>query len=171
MLSEQAAITVKGMEALAAWAGGEAAAAERLRLLEHEADKHKRELRIALTEAFSTPLEPEDLFELSTGLDEVIDSAKNIVGEAEAMHTEPDGATAEMTTQLLEGTKRLSRALELFAARRPRGRHRRGRPRRQGPAPPPAQLPPGDVGPGRRRGRARDRCPPRAVPAHGENGR
>ncbi len=116
MLSEQAAITVGGMEALAAWAGGEAAAAERLRLLEHEADKHKRELRIALTEAFSTPLEPEDLFELSTGLDEVIDSAKNIVGEAEAMHTEPDGATAEMTTQLLEGTKRLSRALELFAA-------------------------------------------------------
>ena len=115
MLSEQAAITVKGMEALAAWAGGEAAAAERLRLLEHEADKHKRELRAALTEAFSTPLEPEDIFELSTGLDEVIDSAKNIVGEAEAMHTAPDAATAEMATQLLEGTERLASALALFA--------------------------------------------------------
>ena len=35
MLSEQAAITEEGMEALAAWAGGEEAAAERLRLLEH----------------------------------------------------------------------------------------------------------------------------------------
>lgn len=115
MLSEQAAITVEGMEALAAWAGGEASAAERLRLLEHAADRKKRELREALSEAFSTPLEPEDIFELSTGLDEVIDSAKNIVGEAEAMHTEPDAATAEMSEQLCEGTKRLAQALELFA--------------------------------------------------------
>ena len=115
MLSEQATITVKGMEALAAWAGGEAAAAERLRLLEHEADRKKRELRGALTAAFSTPLEPEDLFELSTGLDEVIDSAKNTVGEAEAMRTAPNAATAEMATQLLEGTERLASALALFA--------------------------------------------------------
>ena len=115
MLSEQAAITVRGMEELAAWANGEAAAAERLRLLEHEADKRKRELREALTEAFSTPLEPEDLFELSTGLDEVIDSAKNTVGEAEAMHTAPNAATAEMATQLLEGTEHLAAAFALFA--------------------------------------------------------
>lgn len=115
MLSEQAAITVEGMEALAAWAGGEAEAAERLRLLEHAADKKKRELREALTEAFSTPLEPEDLFELSTGLDEVLDSAKNLVGEAEAMDAAPNAATAEMAAQLLEGTKRLAQALELFA--------------------------------------------------------
>lgn len=116
MLSEQAAITVEGMEALVAWAGGEAEAAERLRLLEHAADKKKRELREALTESFSTPLEPEDLFELSTGLDEVLDSAKNLVGEAEAMNTAPNAATAEMSTQLLEGTRRLAQALELFAA-------------------------------------------------------
>lgn len=115
MLSEQAAITVKGMEALVAWAEGEAAAADRLRQFEHDADKQKRELREALTEAFSTPLEPEDIFELSTGLDETLDSAKNIVGEAEAMHTAPNPAIAEMATQLLEGTKRLAEALALFA--------------------------------------------------------
>lgn len=115
MLSEQAAITVKGMEALVAWAEGEAAAADRLRQLEHDADKQKRELREALTEAFSTPLEPEDIFELSTGLDETLDSAKNIVGEAEAMHTAPNPAIAEMATQLLEGTERLAEALAMFA--------------------------------------------------------
>lgn len=115
MLSEQAAITVKGMEALVAWAEGEAAAADRLRQFEHDADKQKRELREALTEAFSTPLEPEDIFELSTGLDETLDSAKNIVGEAEAMHTAPNPAIAEMATQLLEGTKRLAEALAMFA--------------------------------------------------------
>lgn len=115
MLNQQAVITVKGMEALAAWAGGEAVAADRLRQLEHEADKRKRELREALTEAFSTPLEPEDIFELSTGLDEILDSAKNIVGEAEAMHTGPNKATGEMATQLLEGTRRLAEALAIFA--------------------------------------------------------
>jgi uncharacterized protein Yka (UPF0111/DUF47 family) len=115
MLSEQAATTVKGMEALAAWAEGEAVAADRLRQLEHEADQQKRELREALTEAFSTPLEPEDIFDLSTGLDEILNSAKNIVGEAEAMQTGPNMATGEMATQLLEGTKRLAEALAIFA--------------------------------------------------------
>ncbi len=115
MLSEQAAITVEGMEELAAWADGETAAAERLRKLEHKADKRKRKLRKALSEAFSTPLEPEDIFDLSSGLDEILDSAKNIVGEAEAMHTAPNPATAEMSTQLVEGTSRLARALAMFA--------------------------------------------------------
>lgn len=115
MLSEQATITVRGMEALVAWAEGEAGAADRLRQLEHEADKKKRELREALTEAFSTPLEPEDIFELSTGLDEILNSAKNIIGEAEAMHTAPNSATGDMATQLLEGTERLAKALAIFA--------------------------------------------------------
>ena len=53
------------------------------------ADERKRELRKALSEAFSTPLEPEDILELSRGLDAILNDAKNIVGEAEAMQTEP----------------------------------------------------------------------------------
>jgi uncharacterized protein Yka (UPF0111/DUF47 family) len=115
MLSEQAAITVAGVDALVAWAGGEAGAGDRVRKLEHEADERKRVLRVALTEAFSTPLEPEDLFELSSGLDEVINSAKNIVGEAEAMRTGPDAATAKMASQLAEGARRLAEAFAMFA--------------------------------------------------------
>lgn len=114
MLSEQAAITVEGMEALAAWANGEKAAADRLRKLEHKADESKRKLREALSEVFSMPLEPEDIFELSTGLDEILNSAKNIVGEAEAMHTGPNPAIAEMAAQLLAGTRRLAGALAMF---------------------------------------------------------
>ncbi len=115
MLGEQAAITVEGMEALVAWAGGEAAAAERLRKSEHRADDRKRELRKALTEAFSTPLEPEDIFELSRGLDEILNSAKNIVGEAEAMQTGPNAATAEMAAELAAGTRRLAEAIAMIA--------------------------------------------------------
>jgi uncharacterized protein Yka (UPF0111/DUF47 family) len=112
MLGQQSAITVEGMDALVAWAGGDTAAPARLRECEHRADTYKRELREALTEAFSTPLEPEDIFELSRGLDEILNGAKNIVGEAESMQTAPDAATAEMASELAAGTRRL---VEAFA--------------------------------------------------------
>lgn len=115
MLRSQAATTVEGMEALVAWAKGDAEAAERLRRLEHQADEQKGELRDRLTEAFSTPLEPEDLFELSRGIDEVLNSAKNLVGEAEAMHTPPDAAIAEMSAELAAGAKRIEQAFARFA--------------------------------------------------------
>lgn len=115
LLDEQAETTVAGMDELVAWANGDAAAAERLRACEHRADKQKRALRKELTEAFSTPSEPEDIFELSRGLDEVINNAKNVVGEAEAMQTEPDGAMAEMARELAEGAGLLGKAVAMLA--------------------------------------------------------
>lgn len=116
MLREQAAITIEGMEALVEWAKGDAGAAETLRRHEHEADTKKRELREALVVAFSTPLEPEDIFELSRGIDEILNMAKNIAGEAEAMSTPPDPATAEMAQHLADGTRLLDEAFARFAA-------------------------------------------------------
>ena len=113
MLGEQVAITVEGMQALVAWAGGDAVAADRLRACEHRADDHKRDLRAALTTAFTTPFEPEDIFELSRGLDRVLTTAKNAVREAEVMQTPPDDAIAEMAVELAEGMAHLADA---FAA-------------------------------------------------------
>jgi uncharacterized protein Yka (UPF0111/DUF47 family) len=117
MLRAQAAATVEGIEALDAWARGEAGAADRVRELEHAADQRKRELRVALTEAFTTPLEPEDLFELSRGLDEILNSAKNAVREAEVMRAAPDPAMAAMTEELLTGTRWLADALGALGGR------------------------------------------------------
>lgn len=114
MLREQSAITVEGMDALVAWSSGDTAAPKRLRSCEHRADKHKRELRKALTEAFSTPLEPEDIFEMSRGLDEILNGAKNIVGEAEAMQATPDAAMVEMAKELAAGTRRLVEAFGMI---------------------------------------------------------
>lgn len=116
MLHRQTAITVEGVDELVAWARGDAAAADRLRECEHRADDSKRELREALTDAFSTPLELEDVFELSRGVDEIVNDAKNTVGEAEAMETPPDEAIAEMAVQLAAGTRQLAKALELLEA-------------------------------------------------------
>lgn len=116
MLREQAAITVEAMEALVGWAGGDAGAGDRVRACEHRADGQKRTLRRTLTTAFLTPLEPEDVFELSRGLDEVLNSAKNTVREAEVMGIAPDEAMAAMARQLAEGTRCLAVA---FASLRP----------------------------------------------------
>ena len=116
MLREQTAITLEGMEALIAWSKGEPGAADRLRECEHQADDHKRELRAALSVAFTTPLEPEDIFELSTQLDRMLNGAKNTVREAEVMGTGPDAAIAEMAAELAEGMRHLREAFERLAA-------------------------------------------------------
>jgi uncharacterized protein Yka (UPF0111/DUF47 family) len=113
MLRDQAAITVEGMEALVVWASGDAAAGDRVRDCEHRADKCKRKLREALTVALMTPLEPEDLFELSKDLDDVMNNAKDTVREAEVMEAGPDRAIAEMAEHLAEGARLLADA---FAA-------------------------------------------------------
>lgn len=115
MLREQTATTIEGLEALVAWAHGEDAAAERVRSLEHRADTSKRQLRQALTVAFTTPLEPEDLFELSRGIDAVLNAGKDTVREAEVMSTSPDRAMAEMAEHLLGGMRSLETALSALS--------------------------------------------------------
>lgn len=110
MLQSQADITARGMTAFAAWAAGEQSRAEDVRSAEHECDEVRRRLVDAVSEAFTTPLEPEDLFQLSRDLDKVINGAKNTVREAEAMEVPPDQATAEMALLLAEGVEHLRRA-------------------------------------------------------------
>jgi len=110
MLRRQTDVTLEGMRALEAWAEGDADAVTRLRESEHRADTCKRDLRVALTQAFITPLEPEDVFELSRGLDRVLNNVKNAVREAEVMETPPDAAIAEMAAELADGARELADA-------------------------------------------------------------
>lgn len=110
MLQSQADITAKGMTAFAAWAAGDESRAEEVRAAEHECDEVRRKLVDAVSEAFTTPLEPEDLFQLSRDLDKVINGAKNTVREAEAMEVPPDQATADMAVLLAEGVEHLRTA-------------------------------------------------------------
>jgi len=110
MLRAQAAITVEAMDALIAWSGGDAAAATTVRECEHRADEAKRELWTALREAFSPPLDAEDLYSLSADLDEVLNSAKDLTREMEVMGLSPDPPTHEMVTFLAEGVGHLAAA-------------------------------------------------------------
>lgn len=110
MLQRQADTTVEAMEALVAWTAGEPGAGDHVRDCEHRADKQKRKLRQALTEAFTLPLEPEDIFTLSMDLDEVLGGAKNLVREAEVMSSEPDDPLGEMARALADGVVDIRRA-------------------------------------------------------------
>lgn len=117
MLQNQADITVRGMDAFADWAGGNGARAEDVRAAEHECDRVRRSLVDAVSQAFTTPLPPEDLFQLSRDLDRVINGAKNTVREAEAMDFPPDQATAAMAVLLAEGVGHIRTAFTALASR------------------------------------------------------
>ena len=116
MLRDQIAVTTEGMEAFAGWSRGDQGKAEVVRDCEHRADEKKRELRLVLTTAFTTPLEAEDLYALSVGLDSVLNSVKDAVRESEVIALQPDEATAEMAELLLEGVRRLGEAFDRLGA-------------------------------------------------------
>lgn len=112
LLREQAAITTEGMEALRAWAQGDAASGERVRACEHEADTKKRELWRALRDAFSPPLDAEDLYMLSADLDLVLNAAKDLVREVEVMDLTPDPPMSEMAELLRLSVRHIAAAFE-----------------------------------------------------------
>jgi uncharacterized protein len=111
LLRDQIAVTVEGMDAFAAWAAGDTAAADTVRDREHRADEAKREVRRALQAAFVTPLEPEDVFVLSRGVDWLLNHAKDTINESEVMACPPDAALAEMTALLAEALRHIDEAV------------------------------------------------------------
>jgi uncharacterized protein Yka (UPF0111/DUF47 family) len=117
MLRQQFAVTGEGVDALVAWAHGDASKADAVRDLEHRGDEHKRKLETALTTAFTTPLEPEDLYTLSRGIDWVLNLSKDLVRESEVMACPPDPALAEMCEAVAESVHLLGEAVEGLEAR------------------------------------------------------
>jgi uncharacterized protein Yka (UPF0111/DUF47 family) len=115
MLREQTAITLDGLDALVAWTDGDGGAERQVRDCEHRADDAKRELWRALREAFSPPMDAEDLFTLSADLDEVLNGAKDLVREMDVMGMEPDDAMREMSRAVRNGVARLADAFAAFA--------------------------------------------------------
>jgi len=111
LLRRQVGVTIEGMDAFAAWAGGDVAAARTLRDLEHRGDDVKREVQRALSVAFVTPLEPEDLFYLSRGVDRILNESKDTLRESEVMDCLPDEAVADMAVLLAQAMRHLDEAI------------------------------------------------------------
>jgi uncharacterized protein Yka (UPF0111/DUF47 family) len=117
LLRTQSALTVDGMDAFARWASGDAAAADAVRAAEHRADDAKRAVLQALRTVLVTPLEPEDVFALSRGIDWILNHAKDAVGESEVMACPPDETVAAMAAQLLVATRALDDAVRAVGRR------------------------------------------------------
>ena len=111
LLRTQLAITIEGMDAFVAWAAGDTGAEASVREHEHRADAAKLDLYRTLRTAFVTPLEPEDLFALSRGIDRILNQAKDTVREAEVMACPPDAHVAAMATELAAGVRALDDAV------------------------------------------------------------
>ena len=143
LLGQQIEVTIAGMDAFARWAAGEAAAQAEVRTYEHRADERKRELHRTLSTAFITPLEPEDLFALSRGIDRILDEANDTVRESEVMDCPPDEPFAAMAVLLAARGARARHSRGDARTRRPRHDRQRG-PRGQGRMPDRTRLPYGD---------------------------
>jgi hypothetical protein len=111
LLRAQLAVTIEGVDAFAAWARGDIRAADRVRDAEHRGDVAKRALLGALRAAFVTPLEPEDVFALSRGVDWIVNYARDLISESEAMACPPDAVIADMATLLGEAVRHIDQAL------------------------------------------------------------
>ncbi len=112
LLREQLAITVSALDALVAWARGEAAAIDVIHGAEQRGDDAKRALFVALRAAFVTPLEPEDVFALSRGIDWVLNYTRDLATESGVMECPPDDVIADMARLLAESMRAIDRALE-----------------------------------------------------------
>lgn len=111
-LREQAEITLAGAAAFASWAGGDRAQEAQVRACEHQADEVRRRLSLQLRQAFSTPVDQEDLFTLSERLDAVLNGLKNVVREADSSALEPDAPIAAMAEEVRRGVQHLRTAMD-----------------------------------------------------------
>lgn len=112
LLRAQTAVTIEALDALASWAGGDASAGQTVRDAEPRGDAAKREVLNAVREAFILQLEPEDVFTLSRGVDWILDHARDLIEEAEAMDVAPDAGIAEMAGRMLEATHQIDDSID-----------------------------------------------------------
>jgi uncharacterized protein Yka (UPF0111/DUF47 family) len=110
LLGRQGDVTVAAMDALCAWSGGDRSAAAKVHALEHDGDRASREVLDAVKSAFVTPISPEDIYEISERLDRILNSAKNLVREAELVGIDPDAPMVEMTDLIALGVRDLVQA-------------------------------------------------------------
>jgi uncharacterized protein Yka (UPF0111/DUF47 family) len=115
LLRAQLALTRTGIRGFVAWADGDASRADEVRRVEHQADAAKRALQRALRGALVTPLEPEDVFSLSQGIDWVLNEAKDVIGESEVMNCPPDAALATMAAAIATALEHLDAGIAALA--------------------------------------------------------
>lgn len=87
---------------------GDARIGEMVRNDEHEADKIKIHNIHVLNEAFSTPIDREDIYRAIMDLDDIVDYCKSTVNEMEVLGLKPDKYCLEFSLHIKEGVTALT---------------------------------------------------------------
>lgn len=87
---------------------GDPATGQQIRQDEHEADRIKVRNLHTLNEAFSTPIDREDLYRAIIDLDEVVNYCKTTVSEMDVLCLAPDKCCLEMAMHIKLGTDALA---------------------------------------------------------------
>jgi hypothetical protein len=115
ILSRQAAKTLEGLEALWNFAeNGTKENANLVRNVEREADELRRILIQELDQTFVTPLDREDIYNLSRAIDDVVDYANTTVDEMEVYEVKGDEHIKEMVNILRKAVRELNDAVRIL---------------------------------------------------------
>ncbi|MCL4508020.1 MAG: DUF47 family protein [Chloroflexi bacterium] len=88
----------------------------RIKGIENDGDRTRGELVLALSRAFTTPIDREDLFRLSRSVDDVLDNLRDFLREADLFGVEDLTPCAPLLPPVLEALERLSRAAMLLTS-------------------------------------------------------
>lgn len=128
-LSEQAALTARGVQALSAWltdcyqvpddqwniTGESVPSPENHRLVIFYADKAdeiRLKMEADLIEAFSTPFQRQDIYFLSVQMDKIIEAARTALRVVESIAVKPDQVIDDMAQELAQGTMKFAEAVD-----------------------------------------------------------
>ena len=113
LLSEQTALTVRGLELLKEYLEKrDSIVARKIAATEKEADEVRRILIEELMHSFRTPFEREDIFSLSREIDDVLDYANTTVDEMEILDVAPTPYMSRMAVLLYEAAQEIQLAVE-----------------------------------------------------------
>lgn len=115
LLSHQSLKSIEGLDALWNFAeNGIKENANLVRNIEREADELRRILIQELDQTFITPIDREDIFELSRAIDDVVDYANTTVDEMEIYEVKGDYHIKEMVNILRKATRELYDAVKIL---------------------------------------------------------
>lgn len=115
MLQTQAEMTKDGVHELVKWLHKkELSEPEALRKAEQAADDHRHAMEDKLIEAFSTPYDRQDIYQISRQMDYILNYSLSTALEMVAFKVHCDRAIHEMAEALQEGTALLAEAIRLM---------------------------------------------------------
>jgi len=115
LLSRQSLKSIEGLEALWNYAeNGSKENANLVRKIEREADELRRILIQELDQTFITPIDREDIYQLSRAIDDVVDYANTTVDEMEIYEVKGDHNIKEMVNILRKAARELNDAVNIL---------------------------------------------------------